>query len=91
MNTIEEMEKGIADIVLEYKGVALDYAKVFGRNNYATMIKVRHINPRQMPLAAVKILNKYPKIDFVHFTGGWTEYVYTRRTLSYLGYKIINN
>ena len=40
------------------------------------------------PLVALRILNKYPDIDTVHFTGGWVEGVYTRETLRWCGYKV---
>ena len=40
------------------------------------------------PLAALRILNKYPEIRTVHFTGGWVEGVYTRETLRWSGFKV---
>ena len=40
------------------------------------------------PLIALRILNKYPSIRLVHFTGGWIEGVYTRETLKWAGYKV---
>jgi len=43
------------------------------------------------PLVALRILNKYPEIRVVHFTGGWIENVYTRNTLKYGGYKVKEN
>jgi hypothetical protein len=39
---------------------------------------------RNMPFAAKRILNKFPEIDLVHFTGGWVENIYTRNTLKWL-------
>lgn len=40
------------------------------------------------PFVALRILNKYPDIRTVHFTGGWVEGVYTRETLRWSGYKV---
>lgn len=40
------------------------------------------------PFIALRILNKYPSIRVVHFTGGWVEAVYTRETLKWGGYKV---
>lgn len=40
------------------------------------------------PYIALRILNKYPEIRTVHFTGGWVEGVYTRETLRWSGYKV---
>lgn len=39
------------------------------------------MTPRQMKLAATKILKKYKDIDGVHFEGSWLNYIYTRETL----------
>lgn len=43
------------------------------------------------PCVALRILNKYPDIRVVHFTGGWVEGVYTRETLKWGGYKVKEN
>ena len=40
------------------------------------------------PFIALRILNKYPNIRVVHFTGDWVEGVYTRETLKWAGYKV---
>ena len=40
------------------------------------------------PYIAKKILDKFPEIGVVHFTGGWIESVCTRETLRYAGYKM---
>ena len=40
------------------------------------------------PLIALRILNKYPSVRLVQFTGGWIEAVYTRETLRWTGYKV---
>lgn len=40
------------------------------------------------PYVALCILNTYPEIRVVHFTGGYIEGVYTRETLKWGGYKV---
>ena len=40
------------------------------------------------PYVALRILNKYPEIRVVHFTGDYIEGVYTRETLKWCGYKV---
>ena len=40
------------------------------------------------PLIALRILNTYPSVRLVQFTGGWMEAVYTRETLRWAGYKV---
>lgn len=42
----------------------------------------------KLPFIAKRILDKYKNIRVVHFTGGWTESVYTRETLKWAGYKM---
>lgn len=55
-------------------------------NDYVTL-RVS-TNKCNYPYIALRILNKYPEIRVVHFTGGFIEYVYTRETLKWGGYKI---
>ena len=43
------------------------------------------------PRIAQRILNAYPDVRMVHFTGGWVEAVYTRETLRWAGYRIIDH
>lgn len=43
------------------------------------------------PLIAQRILNTYPRVRLVHFTGGWIEAVYTRETLKWAGYRIVEH
>ena len=78
----------IVKIIESYKGVSVASVSIFGQKSLTIMIKADGANGKNMPLAATKILNKYSDVEFVHFTGGFMEHVYTRRTLSYLGYKI---
>ena len=40
------------------------------------------------PRIALRILNRYPSVRGVQFTGGWVEAVYTRETLKWAGYKV---
>ena len=48
------------------------------------VLKVEGMKERNMPYAAKRILRKFPEIRMVHFTGGWTEHVYTRNTLKWM-------
>lgn len=47
--------------------------------------KVEGMKVGNMAFAAKRILAKYPQVKFVHFTGGWTEHVYSRETLKWAG------
>ena len=78
----------IVKIIESYKGVTAASVAIFGKKSLAIMINADGANGKNMPLIATKILNKYSDVEFVHFTGGFMEYVYTRRTLSYLGYNL---
>ena len=43
---------------------------------------------KNFPFIALRLLNYFPQLRMVHFTGGWVEGVYTRETLRYAGYKV---
>ena len=45
-------------------------------------------NSNKYPFIALRILNKYPNIRAIHFTGGWLEHYYTRETLKWGNYKV---
>ena len=57
--------------------------------DYVTLKCVAH--NRSYPFIALNLLNYFPQLRVVHFTGGWIEGVYTRNTLSYCGYKVKEN
>lgn len=69
-----------------YKSVKVKFLELSDSDSYLTI----HTDfaPYPTPYIAVRILNKYPEIRMVHFTGGWTEIVYTRETLKWGGYKV---
>lgn len=80
----------IVKIIESYKGVKVSSVSASGSKTSTSITIKARISQRQMPLAATKIFNKYDDIHYVRFIGGWFEYVYTRRTLSYLGYNLKN-
>ena len=86
----KDMEKKIREIVESYKGVTCGYLNVSKHYpDYITMVAIGLKN-RYMPFAAKKILEAFPQIKWVHFTGGWQEYVYSRETLKWAGFKLAN-
>ena len=88
--TRKDMEKKIREIVESYKGVTCGYLNVSKHYpDYITMVAIGLKN-RYMPFAAKKILEAFPQIKWVHFTGGWQEYVYSRETLKWAGFKLAN-
>ena len=80
------MEKKIRQIIEGYKGVELGYLSCGDRfHDYVTLIAIG-LKGRYMPFAAKKILEAFPEVRYVHFTGGWVETVYSRETLRWAGY-----
>ena len=53
-------------------------------NDYVTLKPISFEN-RFMPYAAKKILKSCPSVNWVHFTGGAIENVYSRETLKWAG------
>lgn len=43
---------------------------------------------RNYPFIAKRLLNKFPELKTIHFTGGFIEDVYTRNTLAWGGYNV---
>ena len=78
----------IVKIIEGYKDVKVSSVSASGTKTSTTITIKARISQRQMPLVATKIFNKYDDIHYIRFIGGWFEYVYTRRTLSYLGYNL---
>lgn len=72
-----------------YKNANPIYCSLTNEGDYATLI-VLGLQTHKMPFVAKRILEAYPSIKFVHFTGGWVEHVYSRQTLKYAGYKLKN-
>ena len=86
-----ELTKNIICNILEknYKGVYVPYGGIeLSKGGDYLLLKVQGMKERNMPWAAKRILNRFPEIKMIHFTGGWTEYVYTRNTLKWMGIKI---
>ena len=57
--------------------------------DYLTL-KISGMKERNMPYCAKRIFSSHKGIRMVHFTGGWQEYVYSRETLKWAGFKLAN-
>ena len=66
--------------------IAVEKSAVF-QDDTSVILKC-HNRSQDTPHIALRILNKYPEVRLVHFTGGWLEAVYTRETLKWAGYKV---
>ena len=79
------MEEKIIELIRKhYKTVRIEKATLEG--DYL-MLRGVFFNNKE-PFVALRILNKFPNIRVVHFTGAWMEGVYTRETLRWGGYKV---
>ena len=67
-----------------YKGVSVTLVELTNDGEWL-IIKADGMKERNMPFAAKRILSMHEGIRYVHFTGGWTEHVYTRETLKWMG------
>ena len=87
------MEQEVKDLIQKhYKSarvysVAIEKSAIFKRD-CIVVIKCTAGRSQNYPNIALRILNKFPNISIVHFTGGWIEGVYTRKTLEWAGYKV---
>lgn len=85
------MENRIKEIIEKnYKGTKC--ISIYCGNytsEYATL-KVEGMKHRNMPHAAKRILTEFPNLKWVRFTGGWLDYIYSRETLKWAGYKFAN-
>ena len=82
------MKERIKEIIhSNYKNASCGYVGVSSDGDYATLI-VLHLHTRFMPYAAKRILEEFPTVRYVHFTGGWTEHVYSRETLRWMGINV---
>ena len=61
-----------------------NYIDISADNDYLTL-KPISFEDRFMPYAAKKILKSCPSVNYVHFTGGAIENVYSRETLKWAG------
>ena len=84
-NELSVRDRIVNDIQKHYKKLSASYAYLSG--DYLTLM-VPGLPGFKMPLVAKRILSKSGEVRVVHFTGGWTESVYTRETLRWAGYKI---
>lgn len=79
------MEKEIQNILSSYKHIGA--TKVSTSNNSVT-INAPDASNELMGLASTKILNKYPDMEIIYWTGHFSTWVFTRNTLRYAGYNI---
>ena len=85
------MEKKIREIVESYKGVKVTYLSVGKYSHDYIALVATGMRHRNMPFAAKKILEAFPEVRWVHFAkSGFTEYVYSRETLKWAGFKFAN-
>jgi len=84
-NESMDLIKNIICNIIEknYKGTFVPYGGIELSGSHV-ILRVDGMKERNMPFAAKRILNKFPEIDLVHFTGGWVENIYTRNTLKWL-------
>lgn len=82
---LKTRDKIVETLRKHYKRTNITYACVSG--DYLTMI-VENCASYRYPWIAKRVLDTYPEIRVVHFTGNWIEGVYTRNTLEYCGYKM---
>ena len=80
------MKEQIKNIVENYKGVKVGNLFISDKGDFVGILS-NAPKERIMQLASVKIFKKFPLVEFINWQGAWLNYAYTRRTLSYLGYK----
>lgn len=84
-NDMELTKNIICGILEKYKGVHVPQGGIeLSKGGDYLMLKAQGMTGRNMPLAAKRILARFPEIRMVHFTGGWTEHVYSRNTLKWM-------
>ena len=78
------MKEKIKALIEKYKDTTVDWVSVQGDYVIISCSTKEH----KLPYIALKILNKFPKVKSVHFTGGWVEHYYSRETLKWGGFKV---
>ena len=78
------MVQKIHNLLQSYKSVGNCLVKLDGKE--AVVICAPAADTRYLPNIAKKILDKFSDLRWVYFTGQWTTHVYSRNTLSYMGY-----
>lgn len=82
------MEEKIRQIIEGYKGAKLTRLSCGRYSSDYVMLVAEGMKHRNMPYAAKKILEAFPEVKWVHFAkNGFTEHVYSRKTLSWIGFK----
>jgi len=80
------MEKEIQNILSGYKRIGATKVSSFGPSSVT--INAPEATNEVMGLASTKILNKYPKMEIIYWTGQFLTSAFTRRTLRYAGYNV---
>lgn len=87
------MKQEIKNLIQKhYKNTVVDDIVVEGEEvkDYEKCVIIKcHTRGQNLPKIALRILNKYRDVRLVHFIGEWVEAVYTRETLKWFGYKVI--
>ena len=84
--THSNMEKEIQNILSGYKRIGATKVSMFGPTSVT--INAPEATNEIMGLASTKILNKYPEMEIIYWTGHFQTWVCTRRTLRYAGYNV---
>lgn len=85
------MEQKIANLIKKYYKTAKVYSVTmedsleFGED---CAVVIECVAGRNYPYIALRILNAFPSVKYVEFTGGWIQAIYTRGTLKLAGYKV---
>lgn len=85
------MEQEIINLIQKHYKTAKVYSVTIDGNpdsGEECYLTIECVAGRNYPNIARRILNTYPNIGYVNFTGGWIEAVYTRETLKLAGYKV---
>lgn len=85
------MEQEIKALIKKHYKSAIVYQVVLEKsvlNTNDDVVYIKCVAGRNYANIALRILNKYPSVRMVQFTGGWIEAVYTRETLKWAGYKV---
>lgn len=77
------MEKQITNLLKKhYKNISIGSVEVCPESVYLT------ISGANYKYVAKRILDNYPKINWVFFEGGWDTHAYSRETLKWAGFKM---
>ena len=91
MDRVKVMDGICRMIEKHYSGTFVPFGGIdLSKEGDYLILRVRDMKKRNMPYCAKRIFEKCPEIRIVHFTGDWTERVYTRESLKLAGIKVSN-